>query len=94
MPQEQAADVAGGGAERHPDADFAGALRGDVRDHAVDADDAEEERDRGSDAEHDERERGLRHRSRLDLGQRAHAGDGQIGVDRPHRLLNLLEQRR
>ena len=78
MPQEEPLHFAGGRAERHANADLAPPLRHDVGDHAVDADDAEEQRDAGGNAEDDERERGLRHRVVVDLAQRAdvaRAGD-------------------
>ena len=68
---------------------------GDVRDHAVDADHAEQQRDRrrrspASPA----RTRSAPSSLRQDLVERPHARHRQVRVDRPHGLLNLLQQRR
>jgi hypothetical protein len=52
LPHDHAQHVAATGAERHADADLAGALRDGVRHHAVHADGREQHGDRGERAEH------------------------------------------
>ena len=91
---EQPAHVASRRAERHADADLLGPLLRDVGDDAVDAHDAEQQRDGGGDAEHHERERGLCHGASANLVERAHVGDRQVRVHGPDRLLDLLQERR
>ena len=67
-------------------------LRDDIGDDAVDADEPEQQRHAGGDAEDHQRERRLRHRLVVDLLQRPRPGQRQVGIDAPDRLLHLAEE--
>ena len=69
-------------AEREAHADFSRALTHDVGHDAVDANDAEQQRDAGGDGEQDHRERHLCRRAVEDVLQRPHLRKGQVRVDR------------
>ena len=60
-------------AERHADADLAPALRDEIRDHAVDAERGEQQRDAAEHADEQEHESLARHRSRDDVFHRGEA---------------------
>ena len=78
-------------AERRANADLAPSLRDRVGDHAVDADDAQQQRHRRGDRQHHQREGRPRERLIVDLahGPRRH---GQAGVHRPHGLPDLVQK--
>src|SRR6266403_59851 len=74
------------GTEGHANTDFAAALRDGIGDHAVDADDAEEQGHRSRYAEHDQSERGPRHGALVKIFDSVDIGEGKIRIHRPHRL--------
>ena len=80
MANEHARDFGVLRAERDADADLARALRHRVRDHAVDAGHAEQQRHRAGNRQHDERKRRPRERRVVNLLQRPHGRERQIRI--------------
>ena len=92
--EKQPAHISGLRAERHADSDLTRPLRRDVGNHAIDPHDAEEQRHSRGNRQHNERERRLRHRIRLNLVQRPHACQRQVRIDGPDGLLEFAQEAR
>jgi hypothetical protein len=93
LPHHHAAHLAGAGAQSHPHADLARALGDDVGEHAVEADGAENERQRRGDGERQQGERELHHRVARQLGHGEDAVDRRLGGDLADELAHLGGER-
>ena len=80
MAEKQPAHVGDLRTERHANAHLTRPLRRDISNHAVDADNAEQQRNTGRDGQHDHDERRLSHRIGLDLVQRPSGHERKIGA--------------
>ncbi len=65
-----------------------------VRNHAVDPHDAEEQRDARGNRQHHHGKGGLRHGMRPNVIERLHGGERQIRIDGPDGLLELAQEAR
>ena len=92
--QHHPQDAAAIGAERHPDADLVSPLGCRVRQHAVDADRRQHQRDGGKDPEQEGHEPPVGFGSRDSLGDGSHARYRLIPIDRPDLRLRGPRERR
>src|SRR6266568_3188018 len=80
------------GAESHANTDLASALRDGISDHAVDTDDAQQERHAAGDAEHDQSEGSAGHGALVEKVQRVDVGEGKIWIHGPYRLADIVQK--
>jgi hypothetical protein len=81
LAQHHPQDARALGAERHAHADVVRTLRHEVRHHAVDADDRQDQREQREGSQHQRGEALPRHRGRHPCGHRLHVEDGDRRID-------------
>ena len=86
MPGHGAEYIGGARSQRHPHANLARALRHQVREHAIDADACQDQRQRGQSAKQGRLYPPLRDFLVEQIVERHHVGYRLVLVDRPHRL--------
>src|SRR5690606_13661086 len=78
--------------EGDTNADLASALREQIADDGVDADEAEQQRHAARDREQHERQRSALRRTRFKILEGAYVRERQARVDGPDRALNILQE--